>query len=230
MILISSPVISSIPIIECGMPYIDLKKQNVLSYGPKPTHSRSDEYRYLRATVYEKLIEAQLCLPKGLSFLILEGYRCMNVQHTLFENRLETLQIIYPRWGRKKLFDEALRLVSPIIEWDGRPNVPPHSTGGAFDIILVDHNKKAVPMGIHPKDTPKDIRGVLCKTISKDISSEAKHHREVMSTVLRSAGFVNYPTEYWHWSYGDRYHAYHKGLSHAIYGVMEPYLKSSGSK
>ena len=33
--------------------------------------------------------------------------------------------------------------------------------------------------------------------------------------------FANYPTEYWHWSYGDRYWAYHKGEDHAIYSSMD---------
>ena len=31
-----------------------------------------------------------------------------------------------------------------------------------------------------------------------------------MSRALSTAGFVNYPTEYWHWSYGDRYWAFAK--------------------
>jgi len=35
------------------------------------------------------------------------------------------------------------------------------------------------------------------------------------------AGFVNYPTEWWHWSYGDRYWAYATHRSAAIYGPVE---------
>jgi D-alanyl-D-alanine dipeptidase len=38
-----------------------------------------------------------------------------------------------------------------------------------------------------------------------------------MSGVLSQVGFVNYPTEYRHWSYGDRYWAYNKHQPHAIY-------------
>lgn len=38
-----------------------------------------------------------------------------------------------------------------------------------------------------------------------------------MGDVLEAVGFVNYPTEYWHWSYGDRYWAYHKQKSNALY-------------
>jgi hypothetical protein len=35
-----------------------------------------------------------------------------------------------------------------------------------------------------------------------------------------SAGLVNYPTEWWHWSYGDRYWALLTGADHAIYGPV----------
>jgi D-alanyl-D-alanine dipeptidase len=42
-----------------------------------------------------------------------------------------------------------------------------------------------------------------------------------MSSALTKVGFVNYPGEYWHWSYGDRYWAYHVGAKEAIYGTVE---------
>ncbi len=41
-----------------------------------------------------------------------------------------------------------------------------------------------------------------------------------MSAILSEAGFVNYPTEYWHWSYGDRYWAYMKKKPYALYGLI----------
>ena len=38
---------------------------------------------------------------------------------------------------------------------------------------------------------------------------------------LATEGFVNYPTEYWHWSYGDRYWAYVKGEAQTIYDAVK---------
>ena len=35
---------------------------------------------------------------------------------------------------------------------------------------------------------------------------------------MTATGFVNYPSEWWHWSYGDRYWAFIAGPSHARYG------------
>ena len=37
---------------------------------------------------------------------------------------------------------------------------------------------------------------------------------------LRGAGLVNYPTEWWHWSYGDRYWALMTGARAALYGPV----------
>jgi D-alanyl-D-alanine dipeptidase len=37
---------------------------------------------------------------------------------------------------------------------------------------------------------------------------------------LTGAGLVNYPTEWWHWSFGDRYWAYASG-SAARYGPLD---------
>jgi D-alanyl-D-alanine dipeptidase len=41
---------------------------------------------------------------------------------------------------------------------------------------------------------------------------------------MTGAGFVNYPSEWWHWSYGDRYWAVVTGEPHAIYGPVEEEL------
>lgn len=51
-------------------------------------------------------------------------------------------------------------------------------------------------MGIQPKDWMNDKDGRLSCTNSKIIPDEAKANCQVMSHVLRNAGFVNYPTEY----------------------------------
>ena len=49
----------------------------------------------------------------------------------------------------------------------------------------------------------------------------ARQNRDIMSSALTKVGFVNYPGEYWHWSYGDRYWAYHAREKEALYGTIE---------
>ena len=38
---------------------------------------------------------------------------------------------------------------------------------------------------------------------------------------LGGAGMVNYPTEWWHWSYGDRYWALITGAPRTRYGPVD---------
>jgi D-alanyl-D-alanine dipeptidase len=67
--------------------------------------------------------------------------------------------------------------------------------------------------------SPEESEGACCAQAA-NISAEARSHRAVLSTALTAAGLVNYPTEWWHWSYGDRYWALRTGAAAAHYGPM----------
>lgn len=49
----------------------------------------------------------------------------------------------------------------------------------------------------------------------------ARANRDVLGDALSAAGLVNYPTEWWHWSFGDRYWALGTGAPSAHYGPWE---------
>ena len=136
----------------------------------------------------------------------------------LFDNRFEKVKKQHSHWSQEEIFTETIKLVSPVVNQNGSKNIPPHATGGAIDVYLINDKGDPINMGIHPKDWMEDDDGSISLTASQKISAEAQKNRKIMSKVLSAVGFVNYPTEYWHWSYGDRYWAYHKNESHAIYG------------
>lgn len=48
----------------------------------------------------------------------------------------------------------------------------------------------------------------------------ARERRELMAKVLSGAGLVNYPTEWWHWTYRDRYWALMTDAPAALYGPV----------
>nr|WP_211267284.1 M15 family metallopeptidase [Nonomuraea candida] len=72
-------------------------------------------------------------------------------------------------------------------------------------------------------------------------SAQASHHAEAHHVLIphppldagaarrrpecgrgrRHAGFVNYPTEWWHWSFGERYWAFITRARYARYGIVE---------
>ncbi|MEV6266614.1 M15 family metallopeptidase [Kribbella sp. NPDC051936] len=51
-----------------------------------------------------------------------------------------------------------------------------------------------------------------------DISREARTNRSLLADVLTASGLVNYSSEWWHWSFGDRYWAFVEDRPNALYG------------
>lgn len=221
LILIADRAVQNIPIHENQEPLLDVRQHSNLCLGPSPEIPDNDNYYYLRKTVLEKLILADRQLPKGLHICIYEGYRSIQLQTHLFDTHYRNIKAQHPDWSLDKLFNETTKLVSPVVNADGSANIPPHATGAAVDVYLIDEKGHAVDMGIHPKDWMRDKDGRLSKTDSADVSALAKQHRAILNRVMQAAGFINYPTEYWHWSYGDKYWAYLSGKKTAIYGLTD---------
>ena len=220
IILIVDPRILAMPVVENHEALIDLRLQSNITYGPSPEIPDNIDYTFLRESVYLKLIEAQNSLPNGWRFCLYEGYRSLSLQKMLYDTRYAKIQKKHPEWSPDQVYEETIRLVSPVINQDGSANVPPHSTGGAVDVYLLDEQDNVVDMGMHPKDWMDDVDGTLSQTDSAVISGAAREHRKIMSDAMTAVGFINYPTEFWHWSYGDRYWAYFKNAPHAIYGSI----------
>ena len=99
------------------------------------------------------------------------------------------------------------------------PTTPPHSTGGAIDLELIDPYGNLINLGMEIKNWYK-VDPNICITHSKNISGEALINRMILLEIMLDVGFVNYPNEWWHFSYGDRLWA---ALTHedvAIYGAI----------
>jgi len=146
--------------------------------------------------VYEKLLGAQSLLPSGLRFCLYEGYRSLELQQRLFDDRFLIIQQHHPDWSYEQQFLETHQMVAPMINLNGIKNIPSHATGGAIDLYLIDDAGNAVDMGIHPEDWMLDHDGSLSLPDSKKISEEAKKHRAIMSRVLEQVDFANLVTEY----------------------------------
>ena len=226
IILIADPRILEVPINDNHEPLVNLSHQTVIAYGPSPEIPNNTNYIFLRKTVYQKLKKANERLPHGMHICLYEGYRSLKLQQKIFQQQYKNVKRRHPDWSPDQIFDETTKLVSPVFNKDGSENIPPHSTGGAIDVYLIDDQGKALDMGIHPKDWMKDKDGMLSLTDSKVISIQAQNNRRIMSKVLTSVGFINYPTEYWHWSYGDRYWAFMMKKPSALYDSYKHWPKS----
>ncbi|MET9317200.1 M15 family metallopeptidase [Kribbella sp. NPDC003505] len=88
--------------------------------------------------------------------------------------------------------------------------------GAAADLTLVGAHGP-LDLGTPIDATPEQSSGA-CFFAAANISREARTNRSLLADVLTAAGLVNYPTQWWHWSFGDRYWAFVEDRPNALYG------------
>jgi len=132
------------------------------------------------------------------------------LQRSCFERYVAELRADNPEWSLAQVREAASRHVSP-------PEIAPHSAGAAVDLTLISDDGQELDMGTRVNAGPEEGDGA-CRTHARRISPEARANRRLLGDVLTAVGLVNHPTEWWHWSYGDRYWAFSTGAGSALYG------------
>ena len=207
-VLISDARIRGIEVVECGEPLVDLR--GTLSVDGRRADAEGF-FAHTRVTVRDRLAAADLALPRGIRLLIIEAYRPPRLQLEIFDSYRSELLRATPGLTRAEADTLASRYVSPL-------DVAPHVGGAAVDLTLVDADGEELDLGCPEASTPEESGGA-CYTAASGLSRRARENRAILVEALTSAGMVNYPTEWWHWSYGDRYWAFVTGATHAVYDV-----------
>jgi D-alanyl-D-alanine dipeptidase len=212
IVLMSDPKVAAIPVVECGERLVDVRLGDSLLVDTCKQDA-ADAFAYLREGVVERLLKAQRMLPHGLRLLFVEGYRPPPLQREYFEEYADQLRAAHLDWSAKQIHSAASQYVSP-------PEIAPHSAGAAVDLTLASADGHELDLGTRMNADPEESAGA-CYTHAANISEEARANRKLLGTVLTAAGLVNYPTEWWHWSFGDRYWALITGETAALYGPKE---------
>lgn len=200
-ILLSDPRVGAIPVLECGEPLVTL--------GPELGPARAR----VRAELALRLQAANGSLPAGIALQVVEGHRSEVAQRQIIARYSSEVSAAYPGIGVADLERLTSRFVSPI-------DVAPHVAGAAVDLTLVDADGAELDLGT-PIDATPEASADACYFASPDISAAARANRALLAEALEVAGLVNYPTEWWHWSYGDRYWALVTGAPNAHYGPVD---------
>ncbi|NBH08876.1 M15 family metallopeptidase [Amycolatopsis sp. SID8362] len=210
IILMSDPKVAAIPVAECGERLVDVRRVSSLLIDDRKQQESADAAAHLREGVLNRLLAAEASLPQGLRLLFVEGYRPPSLQRRYFEEYAAQLSADHPESSAGEVRSAASRFVSP-------PEIAPHSAGAAVDLTLADADGHELDLGTRMNATPEESAGA-CYTHAADITDEARSLRRILGTALTDAGLVNYPTEWWHWSYGDRYWALMTATATARYG------------
>ena len=210
IVLMGDPRVTGIPVSDNGDELTDVRE-----YGLRVSSLRADDtgdFAHVRARLAARLLRAAGELPPGVHLLLIEGYRPPALQRRYFDSYLRSLRAAAPDSDEERLRMLTSRYVSP-------PEIAPHSAGAAIDLTLCADDGTELDLGTPVNATPEESAGA-CYTDHPSVRGGARRNRDTLAEVLRAAGLVNYPTEWWHWSYGDRYWALATGIPSAIYGPI----------
>lgn len=204
-----------IPIHDNGEPLVDfIELYPALYWESRNPVFKYERFRLARRSLAEKLGQAAALLPAGIRLAIVEGWRAPQIQEQMHQATRARLRREHPDWSAGHLSRVANRFSAPM----DRRVPPPHTTGGAVDVHLVDVHGQ--PLDLMSPFQIMDPRGA--PTNPPGLSPEAQRNRALLREAMGATGLTNYPSEWWHWSYGDQGWAYRGGHSHALYAAIEP--------
>ena len=100
---------------------------------------------------------------------------------------------------------------------------PPHSTGGAIDLAIMDSSGKLIDMGCEIDNMDSSASPEFYKDRNSNESKRWDERRNLLKQVMLKFEFVQHPSEWWHFSYGDQLWAWTNQNKKAIYGKAAIY-------
>lgn len=207
-----------IAIVDCGEPLQPIPAGEFVLTVPHPYQVLGAPYGpgvtpfALRAGVLEALRAAQRELQqarRGWRLKIFDAYRPIAVQQFMVDR---TFADLVARAGRapgtlspaerRSFIERVDRFWSPPSA--DPADAPPHSTGAAVDVTLVDDSDRDIDFG-SPVDEVSERSYPDCYAGSNLVAERAFHqHRQLLRHCMVAAGFAPHPREWWHFSCGDR--------------------------
>jgi zinc D-Ala-D-Ala dipeptidase len=225
-----------IPIYECGEPLVEIPLKLFAVESPHPykklgaPYGKNSPY-YLRQSVVDNLIQAQNYLHRLHSnwcIQIFDAYRPIAVQQFMVDysfaaalqqrgltevelsphQRQEIWKVVYEIWAVPSLDEKT---------------PPPHSTGAAVDVTLVDDTGQIVNMGSPIDEMSERSHPDYYANIDHPEAQQYHAYRQLLQDVMLKAQFQRNPREWWHFSFGDQMWAWLNNQSHPANPVTARY-------
>jgi D-alanyl-D-alanine dipeptidase len=206
-----------IPISECGEPLVPIPLEMFAVESPHPYQKLGAPYGerspyHLRQSVINSLIQAQAQLQKhypNWQIQIFDAYRPVAVQQFMVDYTFAevvqaqglTLDELTEAQHRV-IWEQVYQIWAvPSLE-DSCP--PPHSTGGAVDVTLVDATGQTVNMGSVIDELSPASHPDYFANSADPVEQKYNSHRQLLWDVMRYAGFQRHSGEWWHFCLGDQ--------------------------
>ncbi len=182
---------------------------------------------HMRKSAYMRLLKAASMLPKGFRLLVFDAWRPSKVQKVLYEKVKEVLKLKNPDLNCNELSEIAEEFIA--FPSDNGNEPPPHSTGGAVDLTIVDSFGIPLDMGTAFDEVSENTHTRFYEEKlekRETLSAQEKEillNRRLLFNAMESAGFRNYAGEWWHYDYGNQRWAWCTGNGAvAFYGRAKP--------
>ncbi|AKG22670.1 M15 family metallopeptidase [Calothrix sp. 336/3] len=207
----------TIPIHECGEPLVAIPLELFAVESPHPYEKLSAPYGehspyFLRQTVVEKLVTAQNCLQMfrpDWTIQVFDAYRPVAVQKFMVNHAFA--EAVRERgWENMELSEVQLEAIwSAVYDIWAEPSLdmrtpPPHSTGAAVDVTLVDEMGRIIDMGSVIDEMSERSLPDYYLNHSHPQAEIFHQHRTLLRDIMEKSGFQRNPKEWWHFSYGDQ--------------------------
>lgn len=208
-----------IPILECSEPLVPITSENFALENPHPYqklgapyhNSKADSPYYLREGVRDSLMVAKTQLQQNhphWKILIFDAYRPVEVQQFMVDY---TFAEIAQAQGCELPVSEEKRqvILEKVYQFWAVPSLdrttpPPHSTGGALDVTLVDENHQKIDMGSPIDEISERSYPDYFASSNEPQEQQYHRHRQILKDVMIAAGFQQHPHEWWHFCLGDQ--------------------------
>jgi D-alanyl-D-alanine dipeptidase len=203
-----------IPILECGEPLLPIPLEQFAVESPHPYEKLGAPYGetspyHLRQSVLAALITAQVQLQQqypGWRIQIFDAYRPVAVQQFMVDHTFAEVvqsQKLTPDTLSDEQRDTIWQQVYQLwaVPSPNPMTPPPHSTGAAVDITLVDVTGQTVDMGSAIDElSPRSHPDYYASSPAQPYHT----YRQLLQEVMYSAGFRRHPGEWWHFCLGDQ--------------------------
>ncbi len=182
----------------------------------------------LREEVVKRLIKVNDYLElknKSVFLLIYDSWRPIEVQKFMFDRafsleckRLD-IKVSVNDMDKHPFVQKEVEKFWAYPSFDKR-FPPPHSTGGALDITLVDRNGNILDMGSNIDQMDEKSKPDFYKNIGNEKAIIWNNRRNLLKEIMVKFDFVQHPNEWWHFSYGDQLWAWKNKKPNALYGKI----------
>jgi zinc D-Ala-D-Ala dipeptidase len=206
-----------ISIQDCGEPLVAISSEQFVLETPHPYQKLGASYQekspfFLREGVLNSLNMAQIQLQKNYPnwrIKIFDAYRPVEVQQFMVDY---TFAAVLQNQGLEAISissEKSQEVWQQVYQLWAVPSLdpatpPPHSTGAAVDLTLVDERGMDLAMGGEIDELSERSHPDFYLH-STDAQKQRYHsNRRILYEALRNCGFHRHPGEWWHFCLGDQ--------------------------